>query len=66
MTRGNVTGISFHGDKMGEDYQMFQSIAPYVRSGSFIEMIGEDGEQWRWVFKDGKCREIIAKVSWEE
>lgn len=63
---GNVTGIEFLGEKVGEDYWMFQSIAPYVKDGSFIEMLGEDGEQWRWVFKDGNCREITAKVSWEE
>lgn len=64
---GNVTGIDFMGEKMSycED-EMFKKIAPFVENGSFIEMRGEDGSMWRWVFKDGKCREIKAKTIWPE
>lgn len=65
---GDIVDISFYGDKLGNDLKAFQKIAPFVQDGSFIEMEGEDNETWRWVFKNGKCREVKAKVSvtWEE
>lgn len=63
---GNITDIEFHGEKLYEDFSLFQSLAPYVKDGSYIEMMGEDGEQWRWVFANGKCREIKATVTWPE
>lgn len=63
---GNITDIDFVGDKLAGDKAMFQKIAPLVRDGSVIEMEGEDGAQWKWVFKDGKCKEIKATLVWEE
>lgn len=63
---GNITDIDFVGDKLADDEVLFQKIAPYVREGSFIEMEGEDGECWKWVFKGGKCKEIKARLVWEE
>ena len=65
---GNIVDISFYGEKLGDDLKVFQKIAPYVRAGSFLEMEGEDNEMWRWVFQNGKCREVKAKVqvTWEE
>lgn len=64
-TDGNIKKIKYVGEVLGDDYSLFQKVAPYVRDGSFIEMYGEDGEQWRWVFKDGKCCEVIARVTWD-
>lgn len=29
-------------------------------------MSGEDGERWKWIFKDGKCQEIRASLVWGE
>lgn len=63
---GNITELTFKGDKLGDDFEMFRSIAPYVQDGSYIWMMGEDGSQWRWVFQSGVCREVNAKVEWPE
>ena len=63
---GNITEIDFTGDKLDDDLKMFQKIAPYVRDGSVIEMEGEDGAQWKWVFQDGKCKQKKAKLVWED
>jgi len=64
---GNVIDLDFAGDKLAYDEdKMFQKIAPFVEDGSFIEMRGEDGAMWRWVFSDGKVREIKSKVIWDE
>lgn len=63
---GDISGIEFKGEKAGDDEILWSAIAPYVTSGSFIEMVGEEGERWRWKFDDGECREVIAKVVWDE
>lgn len=63
---GNITELEFIGEKLGDDFKMFQSIAAYVQDGSYIWMIGEDGVQWRWVFRAGICKEVKAKVEWPD
>lgn len=62
---GNITSISFAGDKLGDDTHFFGSIAEFVDDGSFIEMLGEDGAMWRWIFSGGKLTEKHATVSWD-
>jgi hypothetical protein len=64
---GNIIGLEFVGDKVVYDEEkMFQKIAPFVEDGSFIEMRGEDGAMWRWVFSGGTVREVRATVVWPE
>ena len=53
---GNISELEFTGEKLGSDFELFQSIAPYV----------QDGSQWRWVFQSGACREVKAKVEWPD
>jgi len=65
-TDGNITELTFIGEKLGNDFEMFQLIAPYVQDSSYIWMMGEDGSQWRWVFQSGVCKEITAKVEWPD
>ncbi len=61
---GNIVGIKFKGIKLSDEFAKFQSIACYVKDGSFIEISGEEGAKWRWIFKDNQCREIKAQISW--
>ena len=63
---GDIVAIQFHGETLRDDFEMFQKIAPFVRSGSFLEMAGEDGAQWRWIFKDGICHQVNAIISWPD
>lgn len=64
--REDVCGILFNGEKYGGDEVIILgAIAPYVENGSYIEMLGEDGEIWRWVFNDGCIEEKNAKIVWE-
>lgn len=64
---GNVIDLDFAGDKLLYDEEtMFKKIAPVVEDGSFIEMRGEDGAMWRWVFSGGTVREVKAKIVWDE
>jgi hypothetical protein len=55
---GDIGGINFDGEKSGQDYKLFECIAPFVKDGGFICMRGEDEAQWQWVFNKGKCEEV--------
>jgi len=52
-----IYNLFFEGEKLGDDYFIFKIIAPYVKSGSYIDMIGENRETWRWSFINGKIIE---------
>jgi len=64
-SEGNIDFIHFCGEKYGDDPLLFQTIAPFVTAGGYIQMRGEDGERWRWCFDGQKVTEQRAKVTWE-
>lgn len=53
----------FSGEKLGDDDEIFKSIAKYIED-SYIEYLGEDGTQWRYIFKNGIFEEKTAKIIW--
>jgi hypothetical protein len=61
---GNINDLFFFGEKYGDDLIMFSAIAPWVKPGSYIEMSGEDGSIWRWVFDGTHCKEVSPKIEW--
>lgn len=61
----NINNIQFDGTHSGDEEILLETLAPFVRSGSYIEMIGEDGGIWRWVFKDGEFGTVYPAVTWE-
>jgi hypothetical protein len=50
---GDVMDAQFEGRKDVNFEALFRVIAPFVESGSWIAMAGEDDEYWRWYF-DGR------------
>ena len=48
-----------YGDKL-----LFNTIAPFVKPGSYLEMSGEDGARWRYVFDGKVMKEVSPTVSW--
>ena len=63
---GDIKGISFLGEKFGDDKFLFQALAPYVEVGSYIHFVGEDGEQWRYEFDGKVMKEKKAKITFED
>lgn len=63
---GNIVGLDFTGEKLGDDMELFKALAPYVERGSFIRMSGEDGELWRWFFDGTSCVEQTPTVSFDD
>ncbi len=62
---GNVIGLYFTGEKLTDQYEMFQALLPFVKEGAFLEFIGEEFDQWRWVFRKGKLIEITPTIVWD-
>lgn len=62
---GDVSDIRFEGEKLWGDDKLFAALAPFVRDGSYIEMVGEDGHRWRWTFKDGKMTKRSGVMVWK-
>jgi len=60
---GNAIGICFKGEKLGDDEFLFQTLAPFVKRGSYIDMRGEDGALWRWKFDGKTMKEQTGKVT---
>ncbi|MFA5135641.1 MAG: hypothetical protein WC505_07710 [Patescibacteria group bacterium] len=65
-TEGNICGLEFEDRKIGQEEVLFRAIAPYVEPGSFIEILGEDGTRWRWVFDGSVLKELQATIVWKE
>jgi hypothetical protein len=62
----DIDGLDFNGEKIGQEEILFNAIAPYVEENCYIEMEGEDGYIWRWIFKKGKCIEVAATLTFNE
>jgi hypothetical protein len=60
----DIIGIDFTGECAGAEKELFNAIAPYVEKDSWIEMSGEEGEVWRYVFDGEKCFEKSPKIEW--
>jgi hypothetical protein len=65
VDRTGVVCIHDDCEKLGDEDQLFQAIAPYVESGCYIEMSGEDGALWRYQFENGKFYNNNAMLDWE-
>ena len=50
--------------KIGDEEKFFAAIAPIVEDGSFLDVRGEDGEEWRWMWENGKF--FVQNVSYKE
>lgn len=62
---GDIISVEFSGEKLGDDYQIFNSIAGYVKENSFLTFVGEDSKIWRWLFLNGEVTEQIGVLTFE-
>jgi len=64
--QGDIIDLTFDGEKLGDEEVLFKALAPFVESGSYLEMQGEDSTRWRWYFKDGEMLLQYAEVSYPD
>lgn len=51
--------------KLGDDQLLFSVLAPYVKQGSYIDLMGEDCKIWRWEFKDNELIRRDGKITFQ-
>lgn len=51
---GDVVNLWIEDNGGDGEEDMFRIIAPYVQDGSSVEMVGEDGELWRYYWTGGR------------
>lgn len=51
---GNICDVEFTGEKYGDEKIFFISLAPYVEPDSYLFFTGEDGDVWKWIFRNGE------------
>ena len=62
--KGCIDHLTFLAEKLGDEERLFQVIAPWVEAGSFIEMLGEEGDHWRWTFDGEKMTMFQGVGTW--
>lgn len=62
---GNLIDLCYS-SKIGSEDQFFQSIAPFVKEGSYINWSGEDNSIWQWYFNGKEMVTKTALITWVE
>ncbi len=64
---GCLGDIEYYGDRACDsDRTIFDMLAPFVKKGSYIQMVGEDDALWRWVFNGERCVEDYPEIKWQD
>lgn len=61
---GNCVVEYFNGEKLGDDTTIWEALAPFVNPKAEIACRGEDGALWKWVFNNGKFKELSGTVTY--
>lgn len=51
------------GEKLGDDEDIFKLIAEFIDDG-YIEILGEEGNRWRYTFTNGVFETKYPKIEW--
>ena len=62
----NIINVDYECDKVYDMDGFCNAMAPFVESGSFLEFKGEDGKQWRYVFRDKSWKKVEPQIIWPE
>lgn len=61
---GDIHILAFESDRGGDEEVFVEALAPYVKSGYFIEWQADNGEMWRNDFVQKKMITSTGEVSW--
>ena len=59
---GNIVEMCFSGEKLHDEDEWLDTIAPHVDKGSQLMMRGEDGCSWCWYFDGENCTTYLGEV----
>ncbi len=58
----DVIEVTFTGENYGDEDLLFEALAPFVESGSFITMADENGVVWRWRFFEQRVKKEYGRI----
>jgi hypothetical protein len=61
---GDIVYMAFTGDRVSEADKLFTTLAPFVDSGSYIEVLAE-GQPFRWRFENAVCHNEDGHVEYD-
>lgn len=64
-SRGEYKITELLREKIGDDDIFFKAIAPFMNDG-FINVRGEDGNVWKWVFENGHFEEKEGRIEYDD
>jgi hypothetical protein len=56
----------FNGEKLGDCAVLWTALQELVNPEGEIYCTGEDGDKWKWTFKDGKFKETRGRIVWDD
>ena len=59
---GNIIEMCFSGEKLHDEDEWLDAIAPHVDKGSQLMMRGDDGCSWCWYFDGESCTTYLGEV----
>ena len=65
LQHGELYIYSYDG-KSGNEDEFFKALAPFIPDEQYICWTGEDGAQWRWLFRNGELLHQNAIITYEE
>jgi hypothetical protein len=66
LSTGNISDITSMAEKLADEDKLWVQIAPWVNAGSYIQCHGEDGDQWRWVWDNGRLFHVEATLHFDD
>ena len=63
---GDLYSLEGYSDKAGSEEEWLSVLAPFVESGSYIEVSGENSEIWRWTFNNRQFENQTAHLCWKD
>lgn len=58
---GNLVDLCYN-NKIGSEDLFFNSISPWVKSGSYINWVGEDNSTWQYSFNNGSMSVKTGRI----
>lgn len=60
----NIINIEFHGENHWDSDEFLQKFATLVENNSFIEIIDDADNIWRWVFNNNQMIKKEPTITW--
>lgn len=64
--QGDICSLDHIGINLGWSEELFECLAPHIGDGSFVEILGEDRNAWRWKFADGTMIRVPGRLTFED